>query len=52
VASAWCRTGDLSSFRTAFQTKGRMSDQMTRVEVSEIVLPHPALVGLTTITLS
>lgn len=52
VASAWCRTGDLSSFRTAFHNKGRMSDQMARVQVSEIVLPHPALVGLTTIALS
>jgi hypothetical protein len=29
-----------------------MSDQMARVQVSEIVLPHPALVGLTTIALS
>ncbi|MBY0226890.1 MAG: glucokinase [Hyphomicrobium sp.] len=52
VASAWCRTGDLSSFRAAFQDKGLMSDRMARVEVSEIVLPHPALVGLTTIELS
>jgi glucokinase len=52
VASAWCRTGGLSSFRAAFQNKGRMSDQMARVEVSAIILPHPALVGLTTIALS
>lgn len=52
VASAWCRTGDLSSFRAAFHTKGRMSDQMRRVEVSEIVLSHPALVGLTTVALA
>jgi glucokinase len=52
VASAWCRTGDLSSFRAAFQNKGRMSDQMARVQVSQIVLPHPALVGLTAIELS
>jgi glucokinase len=52
VASAWCRTGDLSSFKAAFQNKGRMSNQMARVQVSEIVMPHPALVGLTTVALS
>lgn len=51
VASAWCRTGDRSSFIAAFKNKGRMSEQMTRVQVSEIVLPHPALVGLTTVEL-
>jgi glucokinase len=52
VASAWCRLNDLSSFSAAFQNKGQMSDQMARVQVSEILLPYPALTGLTTIGLS
>lgn len=52
VASAWCRTEDPSPFIAAFQNKGRMSSEMSRVQVSEIVLPHPALIGLTAIELS
>jgi glucokinase len=52
VASAWCRAGVLSAFSAAFKNKGRMSDQMARVQVSEIVFPHPALIGLSTIALS
>jgi glucokinase len=51
VASAWCRTADLSTFIAAFRNKGRMSSQMGHVQVNEIVLSHPALVGLTTIEL-
>lgn len=48
VASAWCRTADFASFTRAFRMKGRMTDRMGRVPVSEIVSPHPALIGLTT----
>jgi glucokinase len=47
VASAWCRTGEFASFTAAFRDKGRMSKRMECVPVSEIVLPQPALIGLT-----
>ncbi len=49
VASAWCRTGAFASFTSAFRDKGRMSKRMERVLVNEIVLPHPALIGLTSL---
>jgi glucokinase len=49
VASAWCRMGDFQSFAAAFRDKGRMSKRMDRVPVSEIILPHPALIGLTAV---
>ncbi len=49
VAAAWSRTRELSTFAAAFQSKGLMSERMKRVPVTEIVLPHPALVGLTTV---
>jgi glucokinase len=47
VASAWCRMGEFASFTTAFRDKGRMAKRMECVPVSEIVLPQPALIGLT-----
>jgi glucokinase len=49
VAAAWCRTGEFATFTAAFRDKGRMSKRMERVPVSEIILPHPALIGLTTV---
>jgi glucokinase len=49
VASAWCRTAEFAVFTKAFRMKGRMTDRMGRVPVNEIVLPHPALMGLTTL---
>lgn len=51
VASAWIQAGNLSSFTAAFQNKGRMSERMARVPVSEILLPHPALIGLSAVKL-
>jgi glucokinase len=52
VASAWCKAAEFSAFTAAFQNKGRMSSRMRRVQVNEIISPHPALLGLTTIGLS
>lgn len=49
VAAAWCRTADFKSFTAAFRDKGRMAKRMERVPVSEIVLPDPALIGLTSV---
>jgi glucokinase len=49
VAAAWCRMGEFASFTAAFRDKGRMSKRMERVPVSKIILPHPALIGLTTV---
>ncbi len=49
VAAAWCRTGEFESFTSAFRDKGRMSKRMERVPVSEIILAHPVLIGLTTV---
>ena len=52
VASAWCRAKNFAPFIASFRNKGRMSDKMARIGIREIVLPHPALIGLTTIKLS
>jgi glucokinase len=52
VASAWCRARNFAPFIASFRNKGRMSEKMARIGISEIALPHPALNGLTTIKLS
>ncbi len=49
VASAWCRMAEFTPFTEAFRMKGRMLPRMSRVPVTEIVCPHPALMGLTKI---
>jgi glucokinase len=52
VVSAWCRAKNFAPFIASFRNKGRMSEKMARIGISEIALPHPALNGLTTIKLS
>jgi glucokinase len=47
VAAAWCRTREFAPFIASFCNKGRMSKRMAHVPVSEIILPQPALIGLT-----
>jgi glucokinase len=46
VATAWARTADIELFRAAFEAKGLMRAQMSRVPTALIVRDHVALFGL------
>ncbi len=46
VAAEWLRQPDLPAFLAAFEAKGPMAPRMARVRISQILAPHPALIGL------
>lgn len=47
VARAWSDVADIGAFRATFESKGAMTARMGNVGTSLILLPEPALYGLT-----
>ncbi len=46
VVQGWAAHADEALFREAFAAKGKMSERMNRIPTQLILVPHPALYGL------